>query len=76
MHAGKDSTERLSRALRVLQAHPGGMTTAELQSWTGSMAPATDVSELRQSGWRIKCKCEGVNGNGRRVYRYTLEGKD
>ena len=63
--------------LELLKAQGAlGATTFELQAWSGSMAPATDISELRQNGYRVACKCEGTNGNGRRVYRYKLEGKD
>lgn len=77
MHACDPTrSKRLAKLLELLRAHPRGITTAEIQGWTGSMAPATDCSELRQSGYRVSCRCEGVNGNGRRVYRYTLEGKD
>lgn len=77
MHAGDPAKSvRLARLLRFLQAHPAGATTAEVQAWTGSMAPATDVSELRQSGHIVNCRCEGVNGNGRRVYRYTYLGRE
>lgn len=75
MHHGADTTDRLSRVLRVLRAYSAGITTAELQSWTGSMAPATDISELRQNGHLIECRCEGKNERGRRVYRYTYKGK-
>jgi len=74
MHHGSDKTPRLSRALSVLEAHPRGLTTAEIQSWTGSMAPATDISELRQSGHEIECRSEGMR-NGRRIYRYIYRGK-
>jgi hypothetical protein len=69
MHHGSDKTPRLSTVLRILRSHPTGLTTAELQSWTSSMAPATDISELRQSGHAIECKSEGMR-NGRRIYRY------
>lgn len=75
MHAGNpDRSERLAHALRVLQAHPVGLTTAELQSWTGSMAPATDVSELRASGHIIECAQEPMKNN-RRIFRYVYRGK-
>jgi hypothetical protein len=74
MHHGADTTPRLARLLRVLQAHPAGLTTAEIQSWTNSMAPATDCSELRRSGHLIQCTGEGMR-NGRRIYRYVYCGK-
>lgn len=77
MHAADPSrSERLARALDfVRSAGPIGCTTAEIQSYTGSMAPATDVSELRAAGYLIECRCEGTNGNGRRVYRYKFLGR-
>jgi hypothetical protein len=75
MHHGSDNTPRLSKLLRLLQAHPDGLTTLQIQLWTGSMAPATDCSELRQSGHVIACRCQGVNPQGRRVYKYTYGGK-
>jgi hypothetical protein len=75
MHHGSDDTPRLSRALRFLQAHRyTGVTTAEIQAWTGSMAPATDISELRRSGHLIECSSEGMK-NGRRIYRYRYQGR-
>ena len=77
MHNGSpDRSLRLSRALDyVRSAGPMGCTTAELQGYTGSMAPATDISELRAAGYLIECQCEGRNGNGRRVYRYRYHGR-
>lgn len=77
MHAANpERSKRLRLALSYLRfGGAGGRTTAEIQEHTGSMAPATDVSELRQSGHVIDCKCEGRNGNGRRVYRYRYLGR-
>ena len=77
MHAANpDRSKRLSRALDYIRscgAH--GCTTAELQGYTGSMAPATDVSELRRSGYLIDCECDGINIKGRRVYTYRYRGR-
>ena len=77
MHNGTpERSKRLARALDCVKAAgPGGCTTLELQKFTGSMAPATDVSELRAAGYLIECRCEGNNGNGRRVYRYKYQGR-
>ncbi len=75
-HGNPDTSNRLNRTLTYLRAAGAkGATTAELQAWSRSMAPGTDVSELRQSGYLIDCHCEGLNGNGRRVYRYTYRGR-
>ena len=75
MHAANpEKSRRLARTLEILKSSPRGVTTAELQAWTGSMAPATDCSELRQSGYRIACRFQETK-NGRRIYRYTMETK-
>ena len=75
MHAGSpDRSQRLKRTLDYIKsAASSGCTTAEIQGWTHSMAPATDVSELRQSGYLIECSQDPMR-NGRRVYRYTYKG--
>jgi predicted DNA-binding transcriptional regulator YafY len=76
MHAANpDKSERLSRMLRVLKAHPHGLTTAELQTWTKSCAVATDISELRQSGHTIRRQYMYQTEGGRHVNRYFYEGK-
>ena len=76
MHAGKiESSKRLQNLLRILLAYPKGCTTAEIQQWTGSMCPGTDVSELRQSGYDIECYYQGKSKTGRRIYRYKYLGR-
>ena len=77
MHAASpDRSLRLSRALDfVKNAGPMGCTTMQLQAYTGSMAPATDISELRHAGYLIDCTMDGVKPNGRRVYRYRYQGR-
>jgi hypothetical protein len=77
MHnADPERSARLARTLRYLSyCAETGCTTAQLQAATASMAPATDVSELRQSGYLIECTNEGMNENGRRVYRYVFKGR-
>jgi hypothetical protein len=75
-HADPDRSIRLSRTLAYLKAHQyTGCTTAEIQAWTGSMAPATDISELRQSGHIIP-KPTSTMTNGRRIFRYFYRGKE
>lgn len=76
MHNGTpERSHRLRLTLDFLrQCGPNGCTTAELQRATGSMAPATDCSELRQSGHEIKCRCLGT-WRGRRVYQYVYKGR-
>lgn len=76
MHAASEErSERLQRMLRVLQAHPHGATTFELQTLTGSMAPATDLSELRANGCIIERRCEGKTTSGRWINRYFYRGR-
>jgi hypothetical protein len=76
MHAGNpERSKRLHMALDYLkQCGHNGCTTAQLQAATYSMAPATDCSELRQSGHEIECKCLG-SWQGRRIYQYVYRGK-
>lgn len=75
MHAGNpDRSARLAKTLAVLKAWPNGVTTVHLQKSTGSMAPATDVSELRAAGHLIDCNQEPMQNN-RRIFRYTYKGK-
>lgn len=67
---------RLHRALDYLKScRQMGCTTAELQSMTGSMAPGTDVSELRHAGHLVSCDYEGRTKSGRKIYRYRYVGK-
>jgi hypothetical protein len=77
MHAAKaDKSERLSRTLHYIQTWGSlGATSAEIHAWTGSMAVATDISELRQNGYHIDCKYDGINHDGRKIFRYTFKGK-
>lgn len=75
-YADPERSLRLTRTLRYLNSCAGyGCTTAQLQAATASMAPSTDVSELRQSGYQIDCKNEGMSVQGRRIYRYTYRGR-
>jgi len=78
MHkANAEKSKRLRAALaalRVFRAY-GGPTTLDLQMHTGSMAPATDISELRQNGYVIDCEYAGKTATGRKIFRYHLRGK-
>jgi hypothetical protein len=77
MHAADPARSfRLYRALDYIKSCGHfGCTTAELQAHTGSMAPGTDVSEIRQNGYLIACDYEGKTKHGRRIYRYRFVGK-
>ena len=76
MHnANADKSYRLKQTLDVLRAFPDGPTTWDIQGWCGSMAPATDISELRQNGYVIDCEYAGKTATGRKIFRYHLRGK-
>jgi hypothetical protein len=75
MHAAAEKSERLQKMLRVLKAHPNGVTTFEIQALTNSMSPATDISELRANGHFVKCVRMGKTTSGRQINRYTYEGR-
>ena len=76
MHkANAEKSYRLKQTLHVLRAFPDGPTTWDIQSWCGSMAPATDISELRQNGYIIDCEYAGKTATGRKIFRYHLRGK-
>lgn len=76
MHAASiDKSARLQRTLEVLRAFPAGATTWEIQTLSNSMAPATDVSELRANKYDIRCMYIGKTSTGRKIYRYRYFGK-
>jgi hypothetical protein len=64
------SSPRLRRALRVLQAANGALTTYELMRKAKICAVSSVVSELRNNGAEITCRQEVTNG--RRRFYYTL----
>lgn len=74
-HGNAEKSRRLKRTLEVLRAFPLGATTFDIQALTSSMAPGTDISELRQNGFLIDCDYEGRTSTGRRIYRYRLIGR-
>jgi hypothetical protein len=64
----------LLRLLRAVGSR--GVTTHEIQSLTGSMSPATEISELRKCGFLIPpATQEGKTAAGRKVFRYVLVGE-
>jgi hypothetical protein len=77
-HGGNpDKSRRLRRILGYLKsARNYGCTGAELQSWSRSLAPATDIADLRKNGFVVERVCEGVNAAGRQVNRYFFKGRD
>lgn len=74
--ANADKSFRLHRCLDYLKSCKSiGCTTAEIQSYTGSMAPHTDIAELRANGYLIERIREPNTRSGRQVHRYTFKGR-
>ena len=74
--ANIEKSERLQRTLRFIKSFGRfGVTSAMIQGHTGSVAVATDASELRRNGYRIDCDYVGKNSHGRKLFRYTYKGK-
>jgi len=48
-------------------------TTRDLMLRTGSCNVHTDIHELRQNGYDISCRYEGMSVNGTKIYSYRLE---
>ena len=75
--ANPETSRRLKRVLNWLKDKGTlGATTRELIDGTGFCAINSIVSELRASGISVDCRCEGVSGEGARIYRYTLGVSD
>lgn len=70
MHAANImDSKRLQDCYAALRDGP--KTTRQLINWTGSVAPHSDVAELRENQIDVSCSFAGMN-NGRRVYVYQL----
>lgn len=68
--AKANKSARLKRVLRVLR-RGGAYTTMQISRMANVCAVNSCVSELRDNGYRIGCKCYGAGEN--RVFRYMLE---
>ena len=77
MNAGSIKTcETLQKILSLLEFKgPSGATTLEIHNAVGCLNVATNVSALRQNGYKINCHFERLTEDRRKVYRYTLEGE-
>ena len=73
-YANLQTSPRLQRDLRALQAHPEGLTTRQLIQEANVCACNSIAAELRANGYRIACRPEGRSPDGASIYRYTLEG--
>lgn len=69
-HASLDTSDRLQRALKVLQEAQGRVSTRSLMRKANICAVNSVVAELRENGAVILCEQEVKNGE-RRFY-YTL----
>ena len=73
-HGGNpQSSARLAATLDYLRQYPPGacVSTLAIQQATGSMAPATDIADLRKCGVpATRARCRGVSENGRKVYEW------
>jgi hypothetical protein len=67
-----EKNPRLQRLLSFLKSGP--KTTIEIRYHMNSNAPSTEVSDLRQNGFDIRCNYLRVTNDGRKVYLYTLVG--
>lgn len=73
MHSAKVSkSDRLKRVLRVLRKG-GAYSTWQISRKAKVCAVNSCISELRENGYRIGCKCFGSGES--RVFRYMLEGR-
>ena len=76
MHAARiENSERLTRILTLLSAHPEGVTGLDISIRCNVLNPATYVSELRANGYDIRAAYMGQNDNKRRIYSYRLLGR-
>ena len=72
MHAADLSKSNRLQKLMAVLADGYEHVTHEIQQRTGSMAPATDVSEARHNGAMINCRYICRSDTGRKVYGYRM----
>ena len=71
-HAKIENSLRLQRLLTLLR-QGGWWTTKELMMKTGSVAQATDISELRSNGFDVESRrLTSVVDTSRQVWSYRL----
>ncbi|MFD1342916.1 hypothetical protein [Litorisediminicola beolgyonensis] len=70
-HARLSHSPRLRRALDVLKAAKGAVSTLELATKAQICAVNSVIAELRDNGAKISCRVE--TREGKRVFLYTLE---
>ena len=75
-HAKIETSDRLQRLLALL-SQGGWWTTKELMLATGSVAQATDISELRSNGFDVESRrLKSVADHKRQVWSYRLHEVD
>lgn len=65
-----NKSDRLKRVLKILK-RGGAYTTLQLALGARVCAVNSIVSELRDNGYRISCRCFG--SGEKRVFKYMLE---
>ena len=75
-HAKIENSLRLQRLLTILR-QGGWWTTKDLMRETGSVAQATDISELRSNGFDVESRrLTSVLDHQRQVWSYRLHEVD
>jgi len=71
MHHGRlSNSPRLQRVLKALRAARGEISSMELATAAGVVAPGTAVSELRANGAEIECR--QTRKDGQPIFYYSL----
>lgn len=71
-HAKLETSERLQRALRVLQAAKGWVSTRTLIRQAQICAVNSVIAELRENGAVIETRATTCSKTGRRLWQYRL----
>ncbi len=68
-----ETSQRLQEVARVLE---DGLwhSSFEISRRTGSVACHSDIFEIRQNGYRIEQRYNGLTPSGRRISEYRMEG--
>ncbi len=71
-YADAKKSSRLLATREILSRH-SWKTTLEIQRYTGSTRPSSDISELRANGADIVCRFDHYNPQtGNKIYRYRM----
>ena len=77
MHHAKIATSDRLQTLLALLRQGGWWTTKELMLATGSVAQATDISELRSNGFDVESRrLTSLADTSRQVWSYRLHEVD